>query len=119
MRDNLDDINFRLLSIGLNDRKTKRSNPADWIACLADDVGTCSKPFFYLMSAREKIGNRLKRKLCNVQTRLVSLILTQEILVPQLSVNLFSGSNEGHSVNTSHHSLLDCLSLDVIWQFFG
>lgn len=60
MGNDLDDIDFGLLSIGLNNRKTKRRDPANWVACLADDVRACSKPFFNLMSTCKKIGNRLK-----------------------------------------------------------
>lgn len=60
MGDDLDDIHFRLLTVGLNNRKTERSDPAYWVACLADYVCTCPKPFFYLMRTCEQVGNRLK-----------------------------------------------------------
>ena len=115
MGDGLDDVNLGLLAVGLDDRETQGRDPAHWVAGFADDVGACSEPLFDLMGAGEEVGNGSESQFGHVETRLVGFVLAQEVLVPQLPVDLFSCSDEGYTIDARHDCLLDGLSLDVVW----
>lgn len=68
----------------------------------------------------KQVGNSLQGAFCQVDTSCIDLVLFfQEILVFQLSLDLVSGSNEGHSIDAGHDRLFYCFSLDVSLHFLG
>ena len=119
MGDYLDDVSLGLLTVGLHDGQPQRRNPSHRIASLADYVRTGPEPFLYFVRASEQTGDGLEGELGYVETGLVCLLLAEEVLVSELSVDLSAGADESDSVDTGHHCLLDRLSLYVFRQFFG
>ena len=71
------------------------------------------------MCAGEEFGDGLEGELGDVEAGLVGLVLAEEVLVPELPVDLLPGADEGDSVDAGHDSLLDGLALDVTGQLPG
>jgi hypothetical protein len=117
--DDLDDIDLGLLAVGLDNGQSERGDPSDRVTGFTDDVGAGPEPLLDFMSANEEVGDGFERELGDVETGLVGLFLAQEILIPQLTVDLRASANKSDSVDAGHDRLLDGLSFDVIWQFFG
>ena len=119
MRDDPDDVDLRLLAVGLHDGQSQRRKPPHRISSLADDVCAGPEPLLDLVSPGEQVGNCFEGQLSDIETGLVGLLLREEILVPELLVDLLAGADEGDPVDAGHHCLLNRLPLDVLGQLLG
>lgn len=106
--------------VWLGDRQAQRSDPADQVASASHDACAIDKPAFNGVSPAEEILDTLHGALGNVDAGEVLLFLVlQEGLVLDLSVDLLSCPDEGNTVDTRHHSLLNCFTFDVASKFLG
>ena len=119
MRDYLDDVDLGLLAVGLHDGQSQRRKPPHRISSLADDVRAGPEPLLDLMSAGEQVGDGLEGQFSYVKTGLVRLLLREEILVPELLVDLLAGADEGDPVDAGHDCLLNRLPLYILRQLLG
>lgn len=103
----------------MDDGQAKRRDPAHRIACFADEMGALAEPLLDGMCACEEIGDGVEGEFGDVETGAVGFILSEEVLVTQLPVDLTTGTHEGDSIDAGHHGLLNGLTTDVIGQLLG
>lgn len=119
MGEGLDGVEGSLLAIGFDDRQAERGDPPNRVASLADHACALPEPPLDLVSPREQVADGSQCQFGQVNACCIVLILGHEVLVLQLLIDLFPGSDEGHSVDTGHHCLFDGLPFDVAQQFPG
>lgn len=117
MGESTDGVHFVHLPVGFHHRQSQWSYPTDRVPCLAHDARTLPEPLLDVVSTCEQVRNGLQGQPSHINTCRVVLIFRHEVLNLQLSVNLLSGSDKSDSVDTGHHGLLDCFTLDVSDQF--
>lgn len=110
---------MRLRFVRLYAWQAERCDPLDGLSRSGNYLSALGEPFLDVIGISEEITDALDGDLCEILCGLVKVSVGFiELLVLELSLDLLTRTDEGHTVHGCHHSLLDNLTGHVALEAF-
>lgn len=115
-----DNVLLRLRLVRLDTWEPKWGDPLNWLSGTGNNLSTLWEPLFDVISITEQITDTFYGDLSEILCSFIEITVSfVKSLILELSLNLFTSTDECHTIHRGHHSLFDDFSGDITLQTLG